>query len=111
MLLFILFSDIDHMTTESICNLDPKYYTNDREIETSIIFDLHPGQSQKSCKTIISANDSNGFYIRFFKPKTRKHSSFNKNMGILSKGQNSTSSCPLSIVSKIVKFIVKKLLI
>lgn len=82
--------------TESICKSDPKH---EREVESSLIYDLHPGDMSLPCRSILSAPESNGFIVRLHKPKVKKTYETTHRSSGESGRRNTTNSCPLSIVS------------
>lgn len=99
--IFFLIVDLDSQIqpSESICKSDPKEYVQEREVESSLIYDLHPGDMLLPCRTVLTAPESNGFIVRLHKSKVKKvHGTTHKSSGE-GRIRNSTS-CPLSIVSK-----------
>lgn len=89
------------LPTESICKTDPKQYVQEREVESSLIYDLHPGDMTLPCKSVVSAPESNGFIVRLHKPKVKKtyETTHRSNSGESGRRIRNATSCPLSIVS------------
>lgn len=98
---FFLFLDVDSQMppTESICKTDPKQYVQERKVESSLMYDLHPGDMSLPCKSVLSAPESYGFIVRLLKPKVRKvYETTHRSSGESGRRKNATT-CPLSIVS------------
>lgn len=101
MFFFSSILDVDSHTqpTESICKTDPIQFIQEREVESSLIYDLHPGDMTLPCRSILSAPESNGFIVRLHKPKVKKtYETTHRGSGESGRRRNATS-CPLSIVS------------
>ncbi|KAJ6644369.1 hypothetical protein Bhyg_09338 [Pseudolycoriella hygida] len=97
-----VYSNVDLHThpAESICKADPKQYIQEREVESSLIYDLHPGDLTLPCRSMLSAPDSNGFIVRLHKPKVRKsYETTYRNSGESEHRSRNATSCPLIINS------------
>lgn len=86
--------------SESICKTDPKQYVQEREVESSLMYDLHPGDMSLPCRSVLSAPDSNGFIVRLHKPKVKKnYEATHRSSGEFGRRNKNATTCPLSIVS------------
>lgn len=86
--------------TESICKIDPKQSVQEREVESSLMYDLHPGDMSLPCKSVLSAPESNAFIVRLHRPKVRKvYETTHRSSGESGRRIKNATTCPLSIVS------------
>ncbi|XP_037039950.1 uncharacterized protein LOC119076961 [Bradysia coprophila] len=92
--------DVHAQPTESICKTDLKQYVQEREVESSLIYDLHPGDVPLPCRSVLSAPESNGFIVRLHKPKVKKtYETTHKSSGESGRRIWNDTSCPLEIIS------------
>lgn len=81
----------------------------EKEVESSLTYDLHPGDIPLPCRSVLTAPDANGFIVRLHKPKVKK--SYETTQRIMYEAGRrlwNDTSCPLEIVSKI--FVLKKII-
>lgn len=97
----LFLSDVDShvLPTESICK---RHHVRERQVESSLTYDLHPGDIPLPCKTALYAPEPNGFIVKLHKPKEKKssHEIVHKSLGDAGRRVWNDSSCPLEIVSK-----------